>query len=435
MSSSKVTQTLIAPSSSSEHDSGASSDAPIIMSFPIKGSVLHLLANLSVCSYPSDSESIDPPAQNCVFTFSHERITEASIPRISPLPCVYGPFRVWRVLSKGGFATAMGAEDITSNRLICLKAFRKDRLKLKHTEGVLFNELDVYKHLASSSPRPASMFLMGLEMAFQTTEAICFAMDLMACDLNTCMRARPEYCSKNARRWTVQVAHGINALHEMGIIHRDIKPGNILIDTRQNVRVTDFGLSYLHKGPLEPQGAYTVDVVGTKGYTAPEILYNKTSPGFMMYGAAVDWWALGCVVFELLSEGHQGLFDTEEDFWDFVCLRSTPGMTYSDFPAFKGLPYDAVSLIGGLLDPAPFRRYVFQQLADHPCFSDESGASVFVDPYSHALRRKEKPHILPDLRRGRETHTAQIWDPNASWEDPARVANVDWIKKPFVSVS
>ncbi|KAG1739594.1 kinase-like domain-containing protein [Suillus lakei] len=421
MSSSKVTQKLIAPSSSSEHDSGASSDAPDIMSSPIKGSVLHLFENLPFFSYPSDSESTDPPAQNHLFTFRHERIAEASTPRIPPLPCVYGPFRVWRVLSKGGSATAMGAENITSNRLICLKVFRKDRLKHKHTEEVLFNELEVYKRLASSIPRPASMFLMGLEMSFQTKDAICFAMDLMACDLNTCMKDHSVYCSENARRWTVQLAHGLNALHEMGIIHRDIKPKNILIDIRQNVRITNF-------------------VVGTKGYMAPEILYNDGSPGFMKYGAPVDWWALGCVVFELVSEGHQArfassfaaillipscqvLFDGKEDFWHYVCLRSSLAMTYSDISAFKGLPYNVVMLIGDLLDCSPSQRDGFQDIANHPYFWDESGASVFVDPYSHARRREEKPHILPDLRRGQETHTAEIWDPKASRHDPARVAD------------
>ncbi|KAG1737221.1 kinase-like domain-containing protein [Suillus lakei] len=408
----KLTQKFVTRPSS-EPRSGASYDVPGIMS-------THIIANIPVLSYPSDSESADPPAQ--------------TTPQISPPPRVYGPFRVWRALSKGASATAMGAEDITSNRLICLKVFRKDRLKHDYTEEVLVNELEVYKRLASSRPRPESMFLMGLELTFQTKDAICFAMDLMVCDLNTCIRTQSIYCSQNACRWTVQLAHGINALHEMGIIHRDIKPGNILIDTRQNIRIADFGLSYLHEGPLEPQGAYTADVAGTEGYMAPEIMDNKDCPDLMNYGAPVDWWALGCVVFELLSEGQQTLFDTEEDYEHYVSWRSGPTMTYTDFPAFKDLPEKIVHLMAGLLDPVPSERYGFQEVADHRSFLVEDGASVFVDPYSRALRREAKPDFLPDLRRGKEIYTAEIWDRLPSSEHP-RVANVDWIKPPCPSPS
>ncbi|KAG1752895.1 kinase-like domain-containing protein [Suillus lakei] len=371
-------------------------------------------------------ESANPPAQNHVFTFKCASAAEVSTPRISPLPCVCGPFRVWRTLSKGGFAMAMGAEDIASNRLICLKVFRKDRLRHNSTKEDLLNELEVYKRLASSRAHPASIFLMELELSFQTKDAICFAMDLMACDLNTCMRDRSVYCSKNAGRWTVQLAHGINALHEMGIIHCDIKPKNILIDIRQNLRITDFGLSYLHEGPLEPQRAYTADFVGTDGYRAPEILSNKDCPGFRKYGAPVDWWALGCVVFELVSEGHQVLFDREEDLQDYIFWRCRLHRGCSDFPAFKGLPKKMVNLMAGLLDPVSSERYGFQKVADH--------LSFFVDPYSRALRRQEKPGMLPDLRCGQDPWTAEIWDRLPSSEYP-RVANVDWIKPPCFSFS
>ncbi|KAG1752910.1 kinase-like domain-containing protein [Suillus lakei] len=318
---------------------------------------------------------------------------------------------------------AMGAEDVASNRLICLKVFRKDRLRHNSTKEDLLNELEVYKRLASSRTRPASIFLMGLELSFQTKDAICFAMDLMACDLNTCMRVRSAYCSENADRWTVQLAHGINALHEMGIIHCDIKPKNILIDIRQNLRITDFGMSFLHEGPLEPQRAYTGDFVGTEGYRAPEILSNKYCPGFSKYGAPVDWWALGCVVFELSC---QVLFDREEDLQDYIFWRSRPRRRCSDFPAFKGLPKKMVDLMAGLLDPVSSERYGFQKVADH--------LSFFVDPYSRALRREENPDMLPDLRCGQEPWTAEIWDCLPSSEYP-RVANVDWIKPPCSSLS
>ncbi|KAG1739051.1 kinase-like domain-containing protein [Suillus lakei] len=429
----KVTQKVVTPPSSEFY--GASSDAPGTISIPINISISDLYSDQSVHPYPSDAKS-DPPASNDLFTFTPSGTAEAPTPQISPLPSVYGSFRVWCLLAEGVSAMAMGAEDIASNRLICLKVFRKDRLKYGSTEKVLLNELEVYKRLASSTPCPAGTFVMGLEKSFQTEDEICFAMELMASDLHNYMMYRSAYCLDHACRWTAQLALGINALHELGIIHRDIKAENILIDIRENVRIADFGLSYVNadKGPLEPQRAYAAGVVGTMHCMAPEILHSRANPASMKYGAPVDWWALGCVVYELVSKRHQALFVSEDEIMYYVSWRSSSDTTYNQFPAFEGFPQNTADLITGLLEPDPFLRYRFREVTDHEYFLHECGASEFSDACSRALHRQELPDLLPDLRFGRETHTAAIWDPLPSSEYP-RVANVDWIKPPCVSFS
>jgi len=95
----------------------------------------------------------------------------------------------------------------------------------------------------------------------------------------------------------------------MGIIHRDIKSENILIDSRENIRIIDFGLSYLVpiSKPLRQGGEYALEFLGTPPYIAPEVLRNKGMPTHQRkpYGMAVDWWALGCILFELESPDHQ----------------------------------------------------------------------------------------------------------------------------------
>ncbi|KAG2363150.1 kinase-like domain-containing protein [Suillus spraguei] len=342
----------------------------------------------------------------------------------------FGPFRVWRVLGEGGSATAMGAQDVVSNRLLCLKVFRKDRLKYRLTEEVLLNELEVYKRLALSMQCPATRFLMGLEMSFQTRDQICFVMDLMASDLHAYMMYRSTYCSYHASRWTAQIALGINALHEIGIIHRDIKSENILIDVRQNVRIADFGLSFLNQGPLERRQGYTAGVVGTTYFMAPEILYNRTNPGSMMYGAPVDWWALGCVVYELVSNNHQSLFGTEDNILFYISWCGNSGRRARQFPAFERFPEHVVDLVSGLLEPIPAFRYGFHEVANHKSFLLAPGMSEFSDAYSRALARQELHDSLPDLRYEREIETAEVWFPLPSLEC-VRVPNVDWIKPAF----
>ena len=89
-----------------------------------------------------------------------------------------------------------------------------------------------------------------------------------------------------------QVGSAIDALHAQGIVHRDVKPSNVMLDALGNAAVTDFGLA---KGP-----AYTVltipgQVMGTLDYIAPELIRGEES------GPPADVYALGCMVYECLS--------------------------------------------------------------------------------------------------------------------------------------
>ncbi|KAG2146010.1 uncharacterized protein EDB93DRAFT_497001 [Suillus bovinus] len=150
--------------------------------------------------HPSHFELANPPGRS-----------EVSTPRLPQLSYVKGPFRAWRRLSVEGFATAIAAEDIASGRLVCLKVFRKNRLQ--EMDESLRMELEVYKRLVCSREFcPATMFLMELEMSFQTKKNVCLVMDLMAYDLSHHMLKGYAYCVQNARRWSAQLARGINAL-------------------------------------------------------------------------------------------------------------------------------------------------------------------------------------------------------------------------------
>ena len=89
----------------------------------------------------------------------------------------------------------------------------------------------------------------------------------------------------------------------MGIIHRDFKPENILIDYRGNVRIADFGSSKTSDQYMAylPGGSYAHAYAGTWPYIAPEVLQNAGKPKPLVYGIEADYWSLGCIVFELES--------------------------------------------------------------------------------------------------------------------------------------
>jgi len=124
-------------------------------------------------------------------------------------------------------------------------------------------------------------------------------------------------------------ALGIRALHDIGIIHRDIKAENILIDIRENVRIADYGLCYIddNESPLDREREYTTSAVGTTYCMAPEVLQNKLDPGSQEYGTPVDWWSLGCVIYQLVSETHKACFASS--FAAILLIASSQALFYT----------------------------------------------------------------------------------------------------------
>lgn len=89
-----------------------------------------------------------------------------------------------------------------------------------------------------------------------------------------------------------QLIDGVGYLHSHRILHRDLKPQNLLLDDEGHVKLADFGLS---RSFTLPTRTYTHEVV-TLWYRAPELLL-----GAKMYSTAVDLWSLGCIMAEMVN--------------------------------------------------------------------------------------------------------------------------------------
>ncbi|KAG8740826.1 Cyclin-dependent kinase catalytic subunit [Ceratobasidium sp. 414] len=107
------------------------------------------------------------------------------------------------------------------------------------------------------------------------------------------------------KKFTHQLLAGLRYCHGHRILHRDLKPQNLLIDTNENLKLADFGLARAFGIPLR---TYTHEVV-TLWYRSPEVLL-----GSRHYSTAIDMWSVGCIVAEMVMHG-QPLFpgDSEID--------------------------------------------------------------------------------------------------------------------------
>lgn len=99
------------------------------------------------------------------------------------------------------------------------------------------------------------------------------------------------FLKKDIKRIASQILKALHVLHSRGILHRDIKPQNILINSKLEIKLADFGLGRFCSLPLR---TYTHDIV-TLWYRPPELLL-----GSKYYSAAVDIWSAGCIFAELL---------------------------------------------------------------------------------------------------------------------------------------
>ncbi|XP_073351158.1 rhodopsin kinase grk7-b [Pagrus major] len=195
-------------------------------------------------------------------------------------------FYEFRTLGKGGFGEVCAVQVKFTGQMYACKKLDKRRLKKKAGERFALLEKKILEKVDS-------LFIVNLAYAYDNKTHLCLIMDLMnGGDLRFHIYELGERGIRMERvvYYTAQITTGILHLHSMDIVYRDMKPENVLLDAKGQCRLSDLGLAVeLPKGKMICQKA------GTTGYMAPEILRQES------YSTCVDWWALGCSVYEMVA--------------------------------------------------------------------------------------------------------------------------------------
>jgi len=161
------------------------------------------------------------------------------------------------------------------------------------------------------------------------------------------------------RTYFLQLLNGLQAIHDAGITHRDLKPNNILIDHKYMLKITDFGLSHIGADNVDPnQKRMKTSWVGTRGYRAPELVLKAR------YSNQCDVFALGVCLFVMLCARQPFKTASVEDPW-YKCIATKQFPRYWKSHKSANLSDDAKTFLQELLCYQPRERLTIENAKKH----------------------------------------------------------------------
>lgn len=192
-----------------------------------------------------------------------------------------GQFALLKVVGKGSFGKVMQVRKKDTGRIYAMKVLQKANIVRRNQVEHTRTERNVLGKIVHP-------FVVGLNYAFQTADKLYFVLDYCAGgELFFHLGREGRFSEDRTRFYAAQITEALSFLHGHGIVYRDLKPENVLLDHKGNVRLTDFGLS---KEGVHDVSSGAHSFCGTPEYLAPEVL-NRTG-----HGRAVDWWSLGALM-------------------------------------------------------------------------------------------------------------------------------------------
>ena len=264
-------------------------------------------------------------------------------------------------IGRGGFGKVWKVKCKLNNKYYAMKIMSKMKIIKKNSVKNINNE----KKFLSILHNP---FLVNMICSFQDNDNLYLVMDLLlGGDMRFHINKRAIYNRKKDEKQLKFIAGcvlvGLNYIHENQIIHKDIKPENLVFDSRGYIHITDFGISKVFHPDNGKENS------GTPGYMAPEVLFNKD------HNYSVDFFSLGVCLYELLMGKRPYHGSNKKDLRKDIVSRQArirednipDGFVKSD--TF----FDCANFINSLLERKKEKRLGyngFEEIRNHPWLID-----------------------------------------------------------------
>ena len=188
-----------------------------------------------------------------------------------------------KLIGKGSYGNVFLVRYQKNNNLYAMKVLSKSVLRMQNQE----NNTKTERNLMVQIHCP---FIVNIKFAFQNDSKLFIVQEfIQGGDLFFHIHSNPKFSNEKAKFYIIELVLAIEFLHKNNMLYRDLKPENILIGVDGHIKITDFGLTKILSN-LDK----TYTICGTVQYLAPEILSGEG------YNKSVDWWSLGCIMYQML---------------------------------------------------------------------------------------------------------------------------------------
>ncbi|KAL4475194.1 hypothetical protein ABPG72_018851 [Tetrahymena utriculariae] len=192
-------------------------------------------------------------------------------------------FELLNVIGEGKFGTVLLVKKKDSGKLFAMKIIKKSIIRKRQFAHRIIQEKDILAFCNNN-------FITKLHYSFQNQNNLFLILDYCSGgDLFNYISKKNTFSEKDAKFYAAQIVLMLEYLHSQNIVYRDLKPENILIEKNGYLKLGDFGYARQNMDSIEAKS-----VCGTPHYFPPEMITREG------HGKPVDWWALGCVIYEMV---------------------------------------------------------------------------------------------------------------------------------------
>ncbi|WVQ74162.1 hypothetical protein IAR50_003755 [Cryptococcus sp. DSM 104548] len=209
-------------------------------------------------------------------------------------------FNLLRSLGKGAYGLVINVQDTYTDTTLAVKCITRVFDKVILAKRAL-REITLLRHFWGHENLTG---LVDLDHVWDGYNEIYLYMEPMEADLHQIIRSDQTLTAAHCQYFTYQLLRGMAYIHSANVIHRDLKPGNLLVNGDCELKICDFGLARGFKpvvGEEVQEDGKMTEYVATRWYRAPEIMLSNKR-----YTTAIDVWSMGCIIAELL--GRQPIF-------------------------------------------------------------------------------------------------------------------------------